>query len=144
MTSPQDLVAQSQFLLEKAIRRRDSLQAADRQAVTETGEATSPDGLVRARVDAGGMLTSLFLAPGVRQLDPRELAALITTVTQQAAAQPRAAIRRTFTQLHNEGLVKQMPALLPEPAAPAPPARPRRPEPREEETDRPIMRDEGW
>jgi hypothetical protein len=90
------------------------------------------------------MLTSLFLAPGVRQLDPRELAALITAVTQQAAAGPRAALRHTYTQLHNEGLVKQMPSLLPEPAPPAPPVRPRRPEPREEETDRPIMRDEGW
>ncbi|GGU24138.1 YbaB/EbfC family nucleoid-associated protein [Lentzea flava] len=143
MTSPQDLVAQGAFLLEKAKRRREALHAAERQSVTETGEASSPDGLVRARVDAGGMLTSLFLAPGVHRLDPRELAALITSVTQQAAAGPRAAVRRTYTQLHNEGLVKQMPPLLPEPPAP-PPARSRRPEPREEETDRPIMRDEAW
>jgi hypothetical protein len=52
MTSPQDLVAQGAFLLEKAKRRRDAVHAAERQAVTQTGEASSPDGLVRASVDA--------------------------------------------------------------------------------------------
>ncbi|SFR06782.1 YbaB/EbfC DNA-binding family protein [Lentzea waywayandensis] len=144
MTSPRDLAAQGSFLLEKAKRRRDTLLAAQRQSTSETGEASSSDGLVRARVDAGGMLTGLFLAPGVRQLDPRELAALITSVTQQAAAAPRAAIRRTYEQLHNEGLVKQMPALLPEPVVAPPVSRPRRPEPVEDEPDRPVLRDQGW
>jgi hypothetical protein len=144
MTSPRDLAAQGSFLLEKAKRRRDALLAAQHQSSSEIGEASSSDGLVRARVDAGGMLTGLFLAPGVRQLDPRELATLITSVTQQAAAVPRAAIRRTYEQLHNEGLVKQMPALLPEPVVTPPVSRPRRPEPADDETDRPILRDQGW
>ncbi|MFD4668944.1 YbaB/EbfC family nucleoid-associated protein [Lentzea sp. NPDC058450] len=144
MTSPRELAAQGSFLLEKAKRRRDALEAVQRQSAAEIGEASSPDGLVRARVDAGGMLTGLFLAPGVRQLDPRELAALITSVTQQAAAGPRAAVRRNYEQLQNEGVLKQMPSLLPEPVvAPPPPVR-RRPAPVEEEQDRPILREQGW
>ncbi|MFJ5990500.1 YbaB/EbfC family nucleoid-associated protein [Lentzea sp. NPDC092896] len=143
MTSPRELAAQGSFLLERAKRRRDTLLAAQHQSSSEVGEASSSDGLVRARVDAGGMLTGLFLAPGVRQLDPRALAALITSVTQQAAAVPRAAIRRTYEQLNDEGLLKQMPALLPVPVV-APVSRPRRPEPVEDEPDRPVLRDQGW
>lgn len=130
-----------------AARRRATLDAARSQAVGVTGSASSPDGVVRATVDAGGMLTGLVLAPAAQQLNVRQLAALVLQVTQEAAAQARGAVREVYTPLRKEGVVRDMPVLLPEtapPPAPAPAVPVRRPVHRDEDFSGPVMKDEGW
>ena len=128
-------------------RRNETLRAAREQAVAATGEASSSDGAVRAMVDAGGMLTGLVLSPAVSGMNPRQLAALVVQVTQQAAASARAAVRGVYTPLRNEGVLRDEPLLLPEPAAPAaapPPAPVRRPEVADDDFGGPVMKEQGW
>ena len=141
------LTAQSEELYSRVHRRNETLAAARAQAIGMTGSASSPDGAVRATVDAGGMLTGLVLTPAVQQLNVRQLAALVVSVTQEAAAQARGAVRLVYSPLQNEGVVRDMPVLLPE-AAPAPPPAPaapvRRPVHRDEDFSGPVMKDEGW
>ncbi|MEU0880339.1 YbaB/EbfC family nucleoid-associated protein [Lentzea sp. NPDC005914] len=131
----------------QAGRRRKTLDAARTQAVSVTASASDPDGSVKATVDAGGMLTGLVLTPAVQQLNVRQLAALVVRVTQEAAAQARGAVRQVYSPLQNEGVVRDMPVLLPEvapPAAAPAPAPVRRPVQREEDFSGPVMKDEGW
>jgi hypothetical protein len=141
------VTAHAAHLHTQAARRRATLDAAREQAVGVTGSASSPDGAVRATVDAGGMLTGLVLAPSVQQLNVRQLAALVLQVSQEAAAQARGAVREVYTPLRKEGVVRDMPVLLPE-TAPAPPpavsAPVRRPVQREEDFSGPVMKDESW
>lgn len=129
-------------------RRNETLAAAREQAVAATGSASSSDGSVRVSVDAGGMLTDLVLAPGALQQNPRQLAAVVVQVAQQAAAVARAAVRDVYAPLQNEGVVREAPVLLPEVAAPppvaAPPARPRRQEVADDEFGGPVMKEQGW
>lgn len=129
-----------------AARRRATLDAARTQAVGVTGSASSPDGAVRATVDAGGMLTGLVLTPAVQQLNVRQLGDLVLRTAQEAAAQARGAVREVYRPLQNEGVVRDMPVLLPEPApAPVPSPPPvQRPAPPEDDFSGPVMKEEGW
>lgn len=121
------LTAEAEHLYSKTKRRNETLRAAREQAIKITGEASSPDGSVRATVDVGGMLTKLVLAPDAMRREADELAELVTTATQHAAARARAAAEEVYAPLRNEGMVRDMPVLLPKPAlAAAPSKRPRR------------------
>lgn len=115
------LSAEAEHLYGVTKRRKEALRAAREQALEVTGEASSPDGSVRATVDAGGMLTDLVLT--AKALRTADLAGLITTVTQEAAGRARAAVRETYEPLRGEGIVRGMPVLLPEPAQPTQPHR---------------------
>lgn len=96
-------------------RRKETLRAAEEQALKVIGEASSPDGSVKATVDAGGMLTELVLSDKARRVP--DLAGLITSVTQEAAADARAAVREMYEPLRGEGIVRGLPVLLPEPVS---------------------------
>lgn len=129
MTEPEptarahELSAEAEHLYGLTIRRKESMLAAREQAIKVTGEAASPDGSIQATVDVGGMLTRLVLSPRALRREPDELARLITAVTQRAAASARASVREIFAPLQKEGMVRDTPVLLPEPATPAEPGR---------------------
>jgi DNA-binding protein YbaB len=59
-------------------------EQADKALREVGGSATSPDGDVTVRVSASGATTGLVLRPGVRDLEPDRLAAVILEVTRQA------------------------------------------------------------
>jgi hypothetical protein len=127
-------------LVAAAQRRAEAAANAEAQVRAISATAASSDGGVRATVDAGGMLTSLFVASNP------ELARRIVEAVQQAAAQARAQARRVYEPLHAKGLLRDPPLLLPEPvpAQPAAPqARPRRQFDDQEEL-RGVLRDEPW
>lgn len=127
------LGAEAEHLYGVTKRRKEALREAEEQALKTTGEAESRDGSVRATVDAGGMLTNLTLTTEALRMTPGDLAGLVTTVTQQAAAQAREAVRQTYESLRNEGIVRGVPVLLPGPTPQAePPSHPRRKEVEEE------------
>lgn len=107
------LAAEAEHLYGVTKRRKEALYAAEKQALETIGEAISPDGSVHATVDAGGMLTSLTLTAEALRSGPGDLAALITTVTQQAAGRARTAVRETYASLRAEGIVRGVPVLLP-------------------------------
>jgi hypothetical protein len=138
------LSAEAQHLYSVTKRRKEAVRAATEQALEATGEASSPDGSVRATVDAGGMLTNLELSAKASRTDPGDLAALVTMVTQQAAARARAAVQEVFEGLRNEGVALGVPVLLPGPAPEAEPPE-RRPEFEEEASyeERTITRRSG-
>src|SRR5439155_26996095 len=73
-------------------------------------------GSVQVKVDVGGMLTHLVLAPPALRGDPGELASLVMAVTQQAATSARATVREIYAPLRDEGIVRDLPVFLPEPA----------------------------
>lgn len=133
------LSAEAEHLYGVTKRRKEALRVAKEQALKITGEASSPDGSVRATVDAGGMLTDLVLTDKARRM--ADLADVITTVTQEAAARARAAVRETYEPLRGEGIVRGVPVLLPGPA----PQQPRRQEVEEEASyeERSITRRPG-
>lgn len=137
------LTAEAEHLYSVTKRRKEALRTAKEQALKATGEAASPDGSVRATVDAGGMLTDLVLSAKALRADPHDLATLVTTVTQQAAARARAAVREVYEPLRGEGVVRGMPVLLPGPAPEAEP--PQRKETEEEASfeERTITRRSG-
>jgi hypothetical protein len=124
-------------------RRKEALHAANAQALQATGKAASRDGSVQVTVDGGGMVTDLVLNDRALRTGPSDLAGLITTVAQQAAAQARAAVRAAYEPLRGKGAV---PILLPEPAQPAEPHKPPRAKEFEEEAsyeERTITRRTG-
>lgn len=143
------LVEQASFLSDRARRRLEAVQSTRESALASVGEASTPDGSVRATVDAGGMLTGLVLAPAALQQNPRQLTAAILRTAQQAASAARAGVRQAYTRLENEGLVKHMPLLLPEVSvappvsAPPPPVR-RRSMADDDEFGGPVMKEHGW
>jgi YbaB/EbfC DNA-binding family len=127
------LSAEATHLYGVTKRRKEALLTAKEQALKATGEAESRDGSVRATVDAGGMLIDLTLTAEALRMKPGDLAGLVTTVTQQAAARAREAVRQTYDSLRNEGIVRGIPVLLPEPTPqPEPSRHPRRTEVEEE------------
>lgn len=137
------LGAEAEHLFSVTKRRREAVAAATEHALAVTGEAASSDGSVRVTVDAGGMLTELVFSSAALSVAPADLARLVTTVTQKAAARARSAARETFGPLRESGVVRGMPVLLPEPMAePEPPAKPRRRASDEEEPfeERTIVR----
>lgn len=135
------LSQQSAQLVAAAQRRAEATANAEAQVRAITATASSSDGGVRATVDAGGMLTGLFVASNP------ELARKIVEAVQQAAAQARLQTRRVYEPLHARGLLRDPPLLLPEPAPAQPPqAPPARPRPQfdDEEQLRGVLRDEPW
>jgi hypothetical protein len=140
------LSAEAEHLYGVTKRRKEAVRAATQQAIEVTGEASSQDGSVCATVDAGGMLTNLVLSAKAAEVDPGDLAALVTAVTQQAAARARAAVQDVYERLRNEGVTRGMPVLLPGPAPETePPKQPRRSEFEEEASfeERTITRRSG-
>ncbi|MCP2300734.1 YbaB/EbfC family nucleoid-associated protein [Actinokineospora globicatena] len=61
-----------------------SAQKAEKALREVGGSATSADGDVTVRVSAAGVTTDLVLRPGVRELEPEQLARVILEVTRQA------------------------------------------------------------
>ncbi len=134
------LSADAEHLHSVTKRRRETMAAAEKQALAVTGEAASPDGSVRVTADAGGMPTGLVLKPNA--MDANDLSPLVLEVAQQAAARARAAVRAVYEPLEAEGIVRGTPVLLPAPTPTLePPAR--RPAKVDEEAsyeERPVMR----
>jgi hypothetical protein len=89
-----------------------------------SGTASSPDGAVRVRVDACGMLTDVKLSPAALRQDAGRLAHAVLSVSQEAAAQARSAVHDVYVPLRNEGLVGELPVLLAETKPVAPPKPP--------------------
>lgn len=141
------LVAEAEHVYSVTRRRKEALRAAEAQALGATGEAAAADGSVRATVDAAGMLTGLELTSTALRATPEDLARLVITVTQQAAARARGAVRDVYEPLRGEGIVRGVPVLLPPPPADEPPVRPEpRRKPVEEEApyeERSITRRRG-
>jgi hypothetical protein len=127
-------------LVAAAQRRAEAAAEAESRVRAITATASSSDGSVRATVDAGGMLTGLFVASNP------ELARKIVEAVQQAAAQARMQTRRVYEPLHARGLLRDPPLLLPEPAPAQPAPPPARPRPQfdDEEQLRGVLRDEPW
>ncbi|WP_158883225.1 YbaB/EbfC family nucleoid-associated protein [Amycolatopsis anabasis] len=106
------LLAQSEGIHEKAVRKRQALEWAERRAAAVEGTAASADGLIRATVDETGVLTNLELAPRVHGTRPGELARAITAVVRRAAAHARDQVRATYDGLRNEGVIAELPPNL--------------------------------
>ncbi|MDQ3785614.1 MAG: YbaB/EbfC family nucleoid-associated protein [Actinomycetota bacterium] len=138
------LSAEAQHLYSITKRRKEALRSAEERARSATGEAVSQDGSVHASVDAGGMLTGLVLTPAALRKSPGELASLVTEVTRQATARARADVRQVYESLRDEGVLRSVPSLLPEPDVRQPP-RARREEHEEEASyeERSITRRRG-
>jgi YbaB/EbfC DNA-binding family len=109
------LSAEAEHLYSFSKRRKETLGTARERAIKITAEAASADGTIRATVDVGGMLAKLVVAP---EALGRELADRITAVVQEAAAKARAAVGEVYAPLRAEGVVRDMPVLLPEPEVP--------------------------
>lgn len=133
MTS--DHRGQVEELLADYRRGRDHLASVQRDLAKITASATSPDDLVTATVDAGGVLVDLELADNAyRAHRPAQLAELIVLTTEAAAAK---AAERTYRALAHvlpadtdpAALVRGTADLSPEEIAPPPPA------PRQAETE---------
>jgi DNA-binding protein YbaB len=89
------------------------------------GTATSPDGNITVRVNASGATTDLVLRPGVRGLEPDQLARSIMQTTQQAQGDVSAKVVDTMREFIGEGdalefVKSHLPQPVPadEPAAP--------------------------
>lgn len=134
-----ELGAQAEHLYGVTKRRKEALRVAEQQALRAAGEAASPDGAVRVTVDAGGMVTDLVLSRDAMRLAPGDLAALVTSVVQEAAGRARAAVRGVYEPLRDEGIVRGLPVLLPAPQA-APPVRRVMPEEETSYEERSITR----
>ena len=78
---PQDWLQQYDEKLQAAAAKAEQADKALREVA---GSATSPDGDVTVRVSASGATTGLVLRPGVRELEPDQLARVILEVTRQA------------------------------------------------------------
>ncbi|TCO58200.1 YbaB/EbfC family nucleoid-associated protein [Actinocrispum wychmicini] len=94
-------------------------QATDLALRQVGGAATSPDGEVVVRVNASGATTDLVLRPGVRGLEPEQLARLILRTTQQAQADVGQKVVETMREFLGEGdaleFVKSQVPVVPEP-----------------------------
>jgi DNA-binding protein YbaB len=78
---PQEWLQQYDEKLQAAAAKAEQADKALREV---SGSATSPDGDVTVRVSASGATTGLVLRPGVRELEPEQLARVILEVTRQA------------------------------------------------------------
>jgi DNA-binding protein YbaB len=78
---PQEWLQQYDEKLQAAAAKAERADKALREV---SGSATSPDGDVTVRVSASGATTGLVLRPGVRELEPEQLARVILEVTRQA------------------------------------------------------------
>jgi len=80
--------AQVEEMLADYRRSRETLASVHRDLAAVRGQASSPDGLVRATVSAQGVLTALDIAESAYdEHRPAQLAALIVAATEAAAEQ---------------------------------------------------------
>lgn len=138
-------------LLENFERQTSQLRDAQAAAAQTTAQVSSPDGLVRATIDAGGSLAKLEFSPNAfERTTPAQLANTVQTVVRQGSLQVKQKIADLMAPI-TEGLpdladlVEGAPSLaglvppIPEFLDEEPPAPPR-PEPLEEGA--PIMRND--
>jgi DNA-binding protein YbaB len=98
--NPEQWLAQYDETLKQAAAKAEQTDQALRQV---GGSATSPDGQVTVRVNASGATTELVLRPGVREIEPEQLARLIMRVTQQAQADVSGKVIDTMREFVGEG-----------------------------------------
>jgi DNA-binding protein YbaB len=79
------------------------VREAQQQAMRATGEATSRDGVVRAAVDATGVVTSLtFASSAFERSTPDRLAQTAVATIQAAAAQARARTAEAMAAIRSD------------------------------------------
>lgn len=78
---PQEWLQQYDEKLKAAAAKAEQADKALREV---GGSATSPDGDITVRVSASGATTGLVLRPGVRDVEPEQLARAILEITRQA------------------------------------------------------------
>lgn len=100
---PQQWLQQYDEKLKAAAARAD---AADKALREVGGSATSSDGDVTVRVSASGATTGLVLRPGVRDVEPEQLARVILETTRAAQRDAGAQVVEAM-----KGLVGDTPAL---------------------------------
>ncbi len=100
---PQEWLQQYDEKLQAAAARAEQADKALREV---SGSAVSPDGDVTVRVSASGATTGLVLRPGVRDLEPDQLARVIMEVTRKAQRDVGAQVVEAM-----RGLVGDTPAL---------------------------------
>lgn len=96
---PQEWFQQYDETLKAAAARAEQADKALREV---GGAATSPDGGVTVRVSASGATTGLVLRPGVRDLDPEQLARVIMETTRQAQREAGAQVVDVMRELVGE------------------------------------------
>ncbi len=97
---PEQWLAQYDEKLQAAAK---SAQKADKALREVGGAASSPDGEITVRVSANGATTGLVLRPGVRDLEPEQLARTIMEVTRQAQRDAAAKVVDTMRELVGDG-----------------------------------------
>ncbi|MGQ0836967.1 YbaB/EbfC family nucleoid-associated protein [Actinokineospora sp.] len=98
--NPEQWLAQYDETLKKAAA---SAQKAD-QALREVGgTATSSDGEITVHVSAGGATTGLVLRPGVRDIEPEQLARMILEVARQAQRAAGAQVVAAMAEFVGDG-----------------------------------------
>ncbi|MEQ0561256.1 YbaB/EbfC family nucleoid-associated protein [Amycolatopsis sp. NEAU-NG30] len=91
-------------LLENFERQTAQLRDAQAAAAATTAEVTSPDGLVRATIDAGGSLAKLEFAPSTfERTTPAQLANTVQTLVRQGSLQVKQKIADLMAPI-TEGL----------------------------------------
>ncbi|OLF17763.1 YbaB/EbfC family nucleoid-associated protein [Actinophytocola xanthii] len=78
-------------------------EKAEKALKTVGGSATSQDGEVTVRVNASGATTDLVLRPGVRDVEPEQLARVIMETTRQAQRDLGAKVVDVMTRFVGEG-----------------------------------------
>lgn len=128
---------QMDTLLENFERQTAQLRDAQSAAAQTTAQVSSPDGLVRATIDAGGNLAKLEIAPNAfERTTPAQLANTVQTVVRQGTLQVKQKIADLMAPITEglpdladlvdgapslAGLVPQIPEFVEEPAPqPAP------------------------
>jgi DNA-binding protein YbaB len=117
--NPEQWIAQYDETLKQAAANAERTDKALKQV---GGTATSPDGDITVRVNASGATTELVLRPGVRDIEPEQLARLIMRTTQQAQADVGEKVVETMREFIGEGdaleFVKSHLPRTPEPQEP--------------------------
>jgi DNA-binding protein YbaB len=78
-------------------------EKAEKALKTVGGSATSQDGDVTVRVNASGATTDLVLRPGVREIEPEQLARVILETTRKAQRDVGAQVVDVMTKFVGEG-----------------------------------------
>ncbi|WP_290060251.1 YbaB/EbfC family nucleoid-associated protein [Amycolatopsis solani] len=95
---------QMDTLLENFERQTAQLRDAQAAAAETTAQVTSPDGLVRATIDAGGSLAKLEFAPTTfERTTPAQLATTVQTLVRQGSLQVKQKIADLMAPI-TEGL----------------------------------------
>jgi len=127
---------QMDTLLENFERQTAQLRDAQAAAAETTAQVSSPDGLVRATIDAGGSLAKLEFAPNAfERTTPAQLANTVQTLVRQGSLQVKQKIADLMAPITEglpdladlvegapslAGLVPEIPSYLDEEPPPAP------------------------